>query len=595
MSALPSYRQYFLLRGPGANSWRLSKTDPPQHLTEDAAGAYSLDPRPGVTAVWPPIASAAPVEPAAMARDAQGLIYVLDGADMRVKVIDPNGKTPARVLPGVGGFGADARRFRAASDIALWERDALAVADAGHGAVKVFSAYPYSLVAVWTQFGKPTRLACGAKGLLWILDQRGNRVVGVDRDGLICVELPGLVTPNEVVVTAAGDVLVLDGTKLLFFLATGGTPVSVGTVPGGECIAVDEAGIIYVATNTGLIYAFAPDGLGGWQQPGVGVVGQQTSTRALLWLGGSTLLGLVQPQGAKAAQFWQFDSAAGHEQCGRLTTENLDSGLAGNIWRRIELDADIPSGSSIEVSAECFDNAGGNAIADLQPPSIVLSGEMRDCLVQSGPTDKGASGRYLRLHLTFRGDGVVTPVLRAIRVWITRDSWVKYLPAIYQEDDESRSFLSRFLAIVQTNFEDFDEKIDDIWTYFDPLSVPDDWYLWLAAWIALPIEPTWTSAQKRSVLKNAGQQYRLRGTIAGLQQLVSDYAGADRPAIRTFSPPPADLPAGRSHEGLACGRRPAVEPRLLQAASARRLQQHWLLESRRRAGTQRRSYCLGRA
>ena len=70
-----------------------------------------------------------------------------------------------------------------------------------------------------------------------------------------------------------------------------------------------------------------------------------------------------------------------------------------------------------------------------------------------------------------------------------RSVFLKYLPAIYQEDPESRSFLARFLSILQTDFDGFDETIDDIWNYFDAASVPADWFLWLAAWIALPIEP----------------------------------------------------------------------------------------------------------
>jgi phage tail-like protein len=154
----------------------------------------------------------------------------------------------------------------------------------------------------------------------------------------------------------------------------------------------------------------------------------------------------------------------------------------------------------------------------LRPP-IVLSGDPLDCLVQGGP------GRYLKLILTLRGNGIATPVLRGIRIWFPRDSLLKYLPAVYQEDDESRAFLSRFLSILQTDFDGFDETIDTLWTLFDPQSVPSNWYAWLAAWLALPIEPTWSDARRRSVLKAAYSQYRRRGTVAGLQQLVSDYAG----------------------------------------------------------------------
>jgi len=66
-----------------------------------------------------------------------------------------------------------------------------------------------------------------------------------------------------------------------------------------------------------------------------------------------------------------------------------------------------------------------------------------------------------------------SPVLRGIRIWYPRASWLQYLPAVYQEDQESASFLSRFLSILQTSFDCFDETIDDIASLFDPLSVPN--------------------------------------------------------------------------------------------------------------------------
>jgi hypothetical protein len=41
----------------------------------------------------------------------------------------------------------------------------------------------------------------------------------------------------------------------------------------------------------------------------------------------------------------------------------------------------------------------------------------------------------------------------------------------------------------------------------------------------LPINPAWSDAQRRSVLKSAYNQYRRRGTVAGLQQVILDYTG----------------------------------------------------------------------
>ncbi len=523
MNALPSYRQYLLLApGPG---WRSTTVG----LTEDTTtGAYSLDALPGSPVVWPQIPGDAPESPAAFAMGKDGLLVVLDGADMRIKVVDPALKAPARALRAVGGHGHDARHFRAAEDIAVLRDGFVAVADSGNREVKIFSPYPYALVAAWRGFHRPTRIAEGAGGLLWVVD-RGRRVVGLDRNGEVRRELPGLTDPHALAVNASGKVAVLDGANLLLFPASGeGAPVSIGAAPGGACLVFGEDGILHVGAG-GLIYGFAPDGQDGWQAAGIGVVGQQATVKRLLWLGGATMLAVVHPSGAKTTQFWQIDAAAGHGQTGTLTTQELDSGIEGCVWHRIMLDADILTGTTIVVVPHVYATKGSDTVSDLVPAPIVLSGDARDCLIQ------GQAGQYLKLYLTFNGNGVATPVLRSVKIWFPRQDWLKYLPALYQQDEESRSFLSRFLSILQTDFDGFDETIDNIWTYFDPSSVPNDWFLWLAAWIALPINPLWTDAQKRSVLKNAGQQYRLRGTPAGLQQLISDYANVSARLFEHFN------------------------------------------------------------
>jgi phage tail-like protein len=512
VNALPSYRQYLLLAPqPG---WRATATA----LSTDASGAYSLDALPGAAAALPVLTGVAPIAPVAVAAETDGPVHVLDAADMRIKVVDIAGKRPGWALPGVGGSGGDARHFRSAQGIALLKRGALAVADTGNGYVKIFSAYPYALLAVCGPFGEPARVAAGIGDLLWVLDRAGKRVFSLDRDRATRMTLPGLVAPLELATDPAGNIAVLDGASLLVFPPEGGAPAAVGTVANAASLAFGDAGFLYVGTQSGLVYSFAPDGAG-WRQVGIGVLGEQAPVTALLWRGGSTLIALVREPGASAAKLWTIDTAAAHARCGKLITDELDSGINDCVWHRIALDADIPVGTSIEVVTRAYNKPPGSTPPDLVAPRITLSGDPHDCLVQGG------SGQYFTLTLTLRGNGIATPVLRSIRIWFPRDSWLKYLPAVYQEDDQSRSFLSRFLSILQTDFDAFDERIDDLWTLFDPLSVPGKWYAWLAAWLALPIKPTWSDAQRRSVLKAAYSQYRRRGTVAGLQQLIADYAG----------------------------------------------------------------------
>jgi phage tail-like protein len=161
-------------------------------------------------------------------------------------------------------------------------------------------------------------------------------------------------------------------------------------------------------------------------------------------------------------------------------------------------------------------------------PRAVSGEQDPDWLVQSGP------GRYLWLRLTFRSDGFQSPSLRAIKAYFPRLSYLQYLPAVFQEDEESRLFLDRFLSIFQTDFDDLDRRIDLIWQLFDPYGVDARHLPWLAGWLALVINPEWPEAKLRDMVKKAWESYRLRGTVTGLERAVLDYAGVPAKVLEHY-------------------------------------------------------------
>jgi phage tail-like protein len=521
VNAIAPYRQFLLLTPqPG---WR-GKTD---GLTADSAGALGLDPLPGDAGPVAALASLSEKAPVALAMRGEGPLHVLCDVDGRIHVAPAGCVTQITALHGVGGWGWDDRGFEDPQDLALLPHGGLAVADAGAGAVKVFSPYPYALLGVWRGLGRPTRLAADSPWRLWVLDAEGGRVLGLDRDGQIVRTLEGLTAPTAIA-ALDGAVAVLDGETVKVFASGSDEPVKAGVAAGATALSFGPQGFLYAGAGGGLVYVFAPDGSGGWRAAGIGVLGQAATIGRLIWSGGEDLIALVTPEGQVTAQVWRIGAAAAFVRAGEFLSEELDSGVAHCVWHRIALDADMPEGTSIAVQTQSYDVAGGSAPSDLVAPPIVLSGDANDCLVQGG------SGRYLKLTLTLRGNGSVTPVLRGVRIWYPRDGWLSALPAVFQEDPQSAVFLSRFLAIFQTTFDGFDEAVDDIWMLFDPRSTPAAWFDWLAAWLALPINPYWTDAQRRAVLRNAYQTYRIRGTPSGLEQLISDYAGVSARLVEHF-------------------------------------------------------------
>lgn len=259
----------------------------------------------------------------------------------------------------------------------------------------------------------------------------------------------------------------------------------------------------------------------------------------LLWTPGEQLIGILLAQCATQPTLVTIVTCGTYVPSGSLTTVTLDSGIENCVWDRIKLNATVPSGTVIRVATQtnnCDIWADGAAFTPecsaYSPASqncpLPLTGDNPDCLVQSQP------GRYLRAQFVLQSNGIASPVVRSIQISFPRSSYLQYLPAVYQEDDQSRVFLDRFLRIFQTTFDGFDRTLDNMWKRFDPLSVPSPWFAWLAAWIALPINPLWTDQQRRAALKSAGQLYPLRGTPSGVQQLAEQYSGVNVRLVEHF-------------------------------------------------------------
>jgi phage tail-like protein len=186
------------------------------------------------------------------------------------------------------------------------------------------------------------------------------------------------------------------------------------------------------------------------------------------------------------------------------------------------------------------------------PPGTQATAKLpRDSLVQSQP------GRYLWLRVRLAADGYATPLVRAIRVHYPRDSYLSYLPAVYQADDESRWFLERFLSIFQTEWDDLERKVEDLPALFDPKAVQAGAALeYLAGWLALTPEGGWTPEQNRRLLAAAPKIYPRRGTVDGLRDQLRVYlkelAGLE-PGDHTDHPQILEAFRTRAHLLLSVG------------------------------------------
>jgi phage tail-like protein len=114
-----------------------------------------------------------------------------------------------------------------------------------------------------------------------------------------------------------------------------------------------------------------------------------------------------------------------------------------------------------------------------------------------------------------------------------RSKLLDQLPAIFgeeiekmREDSEGESpFFERFLLGFEDAMRPLQRTLDRLDTLFGPYSTPSEFLLWLGAWLCVPVDENWTEMQRRSLIREAVQLYRWRGTKKGLSRYLQIYTG----------------------------------------------------------------------
>lgn len=213
----------------------------------------------------------------------------------------------------------------------------------------------------------------------------------------------------------------------------------------------------------------------------------------------------------------------------------LDSGLEGFVWDRLILDVDLPEATALEIETLTSEAPlEPLRLGDLDPglwaPARRLeAGDPPEALIRSPP------GRRLWLRLRFHGDGLSTPVLRAVEATGPRASSLALLPAPFHEDPQSRDFLDRFLSYFDAVRREIAAGIEEFPDLLSARRAPEDsgFLDWLASWFDLELAAEWPEAARRAFLARADALCRARGTVAGLTEALALHLGPEgpRPAL----------------------------------------------------------------
>jgi len=226
---------------------------------------------------------------------------------------------------------------------------------------------------------------------------------------------------------------------------------------------------------------------------------------------------------------------------GEYYSRSFDSTEEAIRWHKLALDRDIPDNTLIRVSylvsdkRHCVINGNNEdldgyiagdkirvsdkAAALAQLPWSDTAVNPRDMLIRAEP------GRYLWIRLQLFGSAQDTPLVRSVRVDFPRLSYLRYLPAVYQEDGPSRDLLERFLSLPETFMTELDGQIASSPRWLDVDATAGDYLRWLAAWIGVAADPGWPEDKLRSLIKGMPEIHRKRGTKDGLERLIRLYTG----------------------------------------------------------------------
>ena len=304
-------------------------------------------------------------------------------------------------------------------------------------------------------------------------------------------------------------------------------------------LAVDSRGSIFIGSNAAL-YKFDRAGkftgeLTAYRGPVKGLAVDERDKLFVLGAGEVTILApksvLARPKDTTLPEGVYYSKA-------------FDSTASGTRWHKFLLDADIPENTQIKVSylisdINDLDNyiTKGSAAEEEELGKIV---EQLDSLNWSPPlvnpvdalvlnfentSDNSPAGRYLWVRIELTGSEVQSPVLKSIRVYLPRMSYLRFLPAVYQEDDSSRDFLERFLSLFETFFSKLEEQTDHVARFFDPNAVSGEFLNRLAAWLGIAADGNWPEEKMRLLIKKAVGLYRKRGTCAGIEEMIELYTG----------------------------------------------------------------------
>jgi phage tail-like protein len=536
-----------------------------QGLVRREDGSLELIPLPLLTGVVPQSIkeAGAPSGPSGVAVAPDGTVYFSDPVGQRIRQIAGCDGSVCP-LPCLGGQNGQPGRFNAPRGLLLArDRRALFAADSGNHRVQLFDPDTGQLLAILGQpipgapptpgsgpgrLNTPWGLAGDSSNSVYVLDygnarvQKWNAAGDLVRefwDNVLASKL--LTQPLDVCATdldGAIRVFIVEGSSLQVFVfdADGspvvgpdGTPLTIGKGKLQSPLGIAASGsALYVGDNVARrVFQFS---LG--EKPAfVGEARGYEGPVAALCLDGS---GNLWVHAGTADPPLQLLATAAAASKGFLWSEQPIHADHPNVeWQRLQAEMQpLPANTHLEFLVYTSNNAGNgpkvvaggeDPLTDpkwrqaMHPPAVDLD----DLYIGGDPAT------YLWLAAQFTSDGTATPIMSQVRVQFDRDSYLDCLPAIYRDETTCGDFLLRFLSLFESVYQDVEGEISGLPALFDAKATPKGFLSWLAEWLGLELDESWSDAKQRQILGEIFKLYARRGTVSGLRRLLKLFAGVD--------------------------------------------------------------------
>ena len=219
---------------------------------------------------------------------------------------------------------------------------------------------------------------------------------------------------------------------------------------------------------------------------------------------------------------------------GVIITGSIDSTEQDFQWDSIRIEADLPENSVIKVSSFASDTREvllGDKSVDLDEylkaaREDALSGlQELDSLfrqVFTGSTDGllRVSGRFLWLKLEFLVPQPDLFCLRKIKLLLTDEEIIQYLPEIYRDGKENNDFFQRFIKIFDSIFFDIEEKVNRMPEMLDYTQAKGDMLRYLADWVSIQEAQSLGDEELKERIAAIMPEYSAIGTKLGIERFV---------------------------------------------------------------------------